>query len=156
MFRKGDTVKVGKRGSVEYTVYMTHPSGVVSVQSNNTGKFVEYPGEKLVLVQGVEDVAYEAGCSVEELNLPNTERESVTPEEAEKVLTGTVQSPKDEHTSYQKTILGALNILGKHVYAGTAKNRTKRARAKLAKKARRNARKAKTARFVEISNAEQS
>lgn len=83
---------------------------------------------------------------------PNTVMEDFVPEP----LTGTVAPPKDEHTSYQKAILRALNVLGKHVYAGTAKNKTKRARAKLAKKARRNARKAKTARFLELSNADKS
>lgn len=104
----GDVVRIGS-GRVHYTVVLDEPeTGTVEIQSHNTSKNRVVSRENVSLVQSVQDAAYEAGCSVEELT-------GVAPAE----------EPVKEHTAYQKAVLFALNKLGKHVYAGTVRKNVK-------------------------------
>lgn len=169
--QRGDVVRIGK-GKVEYTVRDITEDLLTVLESHNTGRLSETAVTKLALIESVEDVAYEVGCDVEELNLvlpqaaPEPVRDPIMPiresmfsAEEEAAIMRDVDAPgvdevTEESTSYQKAILFALNRLGKHVYGGTVVS--KRNRRKVAKQARRNARRAGKARFLEISNAEQA
>lgn len=145
----GDIVKVGKRGTVKYEVKFAdlRTDQMVSIQSQNTGRYSEKHASELVLIEK----AHAPLRTVEEIKTARGDV-PVSDDTAQVEALGAKLDPRT--SPYGKAILSALNVLGKHVYQGTAKNRTKRARAKLAKKARRNARRANTARFLEISNAE--
>jgi len=140
-FRKGDQVRIGKSGKVDYTVFENQLTRVVFLQSNNTGKITEVDMERVVLVQAVEDVAYEAGCDVSELNLPDQTPPGTEPVSDEAWGEGPdVAAPdKNDHreSTYGRTILGALNRLGKHVYTGTATTKRRNKTQKKAEKARR-------------------
>ena len=154
-YRKGDQVRIGKSGKVDYTVFLDQLTRVVFLQSNNTGKVTLVDMERVVLVQAVEDVS--------ELNLPDVE--TTTGVNRPEPLTGMaeliipdqtpagtepvsdeawgngpdVEPDKNDHREsvYGRTILGALNRLGKHVYAGTATTKRRNKAQKKAEKARR-------------------
>lgn len=144
-FNKGDVVRVGK-GKVEYTVVGRYVKGQVSVQSHNTGKFAEYPAEKLVLVKAAEDIERDAkpetdGPLVSGVQ-PNPAPVMVDPVEAEKVLTGTVVATVPERSNYSKAILAGLQAKAGHVFEGvslTPKARAKRQAARRASKISRKA-----------------
>lgn len=148
-FRKGDIVRIGK-GKVEYTVEYGETVGMIHVQSHNTGKSQAVDPARLVLVEAVQDVAEEAGCSVEELAIPTPDlgqtgedRMATFQGGPEEGLTGTVVSTVPERSAYSKAILAALQLKS-HVFAGLKRPKvrtTTRAR-KMAKNARRQARKA--------------
>lgn len=131
-FYPGDVVQFGPRGTVQYQVFNVG-TDTVDIQSLKSGQNkYDVPNEKLSLIQGgqAQDRARQDAL-VEELNLPVTDE-------------GTFKDENDHReSSYGKAILRALNVLGKHVYSGTAKNRPARKAKKLAKVARRQTRKAK-------------
>lgn len=170
-FNIGDVVRVGK-GKVEYTVTWTPESkGMdegydLEVQSHNTGNLSRVGRNRLVLVKAVEDIERDAKPETDGPLIPGTQpnpapeldsdwHDMRTPEEAKLAdmeqdmdtqkaaeLKGTVQSPLDEHTSYQKTILGALNTTGKHVFGGLSLSPRARARRKARRQAAKISRKA--------------
>jgi len=165
-FYVGDKVKFGTRGTVEYEVF-SGGEDTTDVQSlkSGTNKY-DVPNEKLVLVEGgaarhravAEAQAEQNKKFWAEADRISAEFDEAISEARDKKADETFSEVKPgdhRRTSYGRSILFALNALGKHVYGGTAKNKTRRARAKLAKKARRNARKAQHARFLEITNANQ-
>jgi hypothetical protein len=131
----GDVVRIGS-GRVHYrvTVPATESTPFVTVRSFNTDKPKTIEVEKLNLVQSVQDAAYEAGASVEEL----TGVEPVDTDDANED-----EAPVVETSAYAKAVLFALNRLQKHVYAGTvrknvkAKRRGLNARQKVSRKANR-------------------
>lgn len=161
ILEKGDIVRIGK-GKVLYTVEYGETAGMIHVRSHNTGKSVAVERERLSLVESVQSVAYTAGCSVEELNLPVTDEgtfkdepvnnfapewpKTFSDEEKAAIMRdvdGDPEPARNDHreSSYGKAILRALNTLGKHVYSGTAKDKPKRKAKRMAKVARRQARK---------------
>ncbi len=139
----GDVVKLSNRkDAVLYTVTWTPESvGMASeladpeIQSHNTGRLSRKAATALILVESHPEVS--------ENVIVQDERTSTEREADEQAAKSREDEPVTEQTSYQKTILRALNVLGKHVYQGTAKNRPARKARKLAKAARRATRKAK-------------
>lgn len=107
ILERGDVVRIGK-GKVLYTVLSDVVTAEAHIESQNTGKAQTVEGARLNLVESVQDVAYTAGCSAEELDIPETLDNSTR-----------ALDPEPESTNYQKAVLFALNALGKHVYAGT-------------------------------------
>lgn len=137
----GDVVRIGG-GKVLYTVEYDETVGMLHVTSHNTGKSVAVERERLHLVESVQDVAYEAGCSVEEVKSVVT-GEPVAAFTPIETVSHTTEVPVKEDASYQKAVLLALNLKGKHVYAGTvsetkkAKTRSLNRRQKASRKANR-------------------
>lgn len=147
ILEKGDVVRIGT-GRVHYLVEYSSTSGMIHVKSTNTGKSRAIEVEKLTLVQSVQDAAYEAGCSVEELTEPETLDNSTraltdydTPVDTDDENED--EAPVVETSAYAKAVLFALNKLQKHVYAGTvsdtkkAKTRRLNGRQKASRKANR-------------------
>lgn len=168
MFKQGDVVKIGN-GSTRYTVLGSVSETITVVQSHSSGKTTSQATRRLNLVQSVQDVAFEAGVSVGEVqeNVTPVEqvrdpimpvRESMFSEEEKTMIMSDVDGESEEvkndhrESSYGKAILFALNRLGKHVYAGTASNKPKRKIRKLAKVIRRNQRRS-ACRSLETTNA---
>lgn len=146
----GDIVR-NVKGKVEYTVREVGTE-TITVESNNTGRRSETPREKLVLIEAarvIPDVIRDPIMPVRE-SMFSAEEEAAIMRDVD--VTDPEPEITEENTSYQKAILSALNRLGKHVYGGTVTS--KRNQRKVAKQARRNARRAKNARFLEISTAE--
>ncbi len=121
----GDVVRVGN-GRVHYTVTVPESDAnpYVTVRSHNTDKPTTIERERLHLVQSVQDAAYEAGCSEGELvgslgGVPAADK---------------ADAPVVENTSYQKAVLLALNLKGKHVYAGTVRPNVKAKRRSLGRR----------------------
>lgn len=137
-FRKGDIVRIGK-GKVEYTVLSDVTTSGADVESHNTGKAQTVDAGRLVLVKSAED----AILLVEQ---NDHDAEDLTFEDVLApvgLLTGTVVSTVPERSAYSKAILAALQLKS-HVFAGLKRPKartTTRAR-KMAKNARRQARKA--------------
>lgn len=147
-FTKGDVVKVGN-GSTRYTVLGQVSENITVIQSHTTSKSTSQKTDRLNLVQAVQDVAEEAGASVEELVIPAQTDVPLISTAQPKIpapvepLTGTVVSTVPERSAYSKAILAALQLKS-HMFQGLNRPKTRsttRAR-KMAKNARRQARKA--------------
>lgn len=125
ILERGDVVRIGK-GKVLYTVLSDVVTAEAHIESQNTGKAQTVDASRLSLVASVQYAEWAATGNL------SGKPETLDNEEMEE--------PVKETSAYAKAVLFALNKLGKHVYAGTAK--PKRRVARLAKQARRNARKA--------------
>ena len=157
----GDTVRVGKSGKVQYQVIDITDKGVY-VSSGKSNRTVA--SENLTLVKStpepltgmaeliipdqtpagtepVSDDAWGNGPDVELVRDPIMPvRESMFSAEEEAAIMRDVDEPdKNDHreSEYGRTILGALNRLGKHVYAGTATSKRRNKAQKKAEKAKR-------------------
>jgi hypothetical protein len=174
----GDVVRVGSKGKVLYTVLEVLESGTPIIESHTSGKVQQVNPDRLNLVQsapepltgmaeliipdqtpaGTEPVSDEAwgdGPDVEPVRDPIMPvRESMFSEVEKAAIMRDVDDPtelnKNDHREsvYGRTILGALNRLGKHVYAGTGTSKRRNKAQKKAEKAkRRQARDARRAKY---------
>ena len=126
----GDTVRIGKSGKVQYQVIGITDKGVY-VSSGKSNRTVA--SENLTLVKSAPDVE-----PVRDPIMPV--RESMFSAEEEAAIMRDVDEPdKNDHreSEYGRTILGALNRLGKHVYGGTVTTKRQNKAQKKAEKAKR-------------------
>lgn len=133
----GDVIRKGS-GRVPYTVTWVpeeHLYGIVQIEvkSHTSERLSRTNVETAVLVQSVQDAAYEAGCSVEEIKSTVT-GEPVAAFTPIETASHTGEAPVKEDTEYQKAVLLALNLKGKHVYAGTVRANVKAKRRSLNKR----------------------
>lgn len=133
ILERGDIVQIGS-GKVRYTVLadeVESTGSVMHIESHNTGKTQTIARDRLTLVQSVQDVAYEAGADVKELNITE---ESETLDNSTWALSEEDTKPVKETSAYAKAVLFALNALQKHVYAGTVSEKTKGKRRSLGRR----------------------
>lgn len=154
-FTIGDVVRVGK-GKVEYTVTWTPESkGMdegydLEVQSHNTGNLSRVSRGRLVLVKAAEDIVRDEKSETDgplvqgpQPNPAPVAEDKQADMEREFDEQKAAEIPLTMNTSYQKAVLFALNILGKHVYTGSvsatkkAKTRRLNRRQKASRKANR-------------------
>lgn len=121
ILERGDIVQIGS-GKVRYTVLSDVVTHEAHIESHNTGKAQTVDASRLNLVQSVQDVAYEAGDDVEELNITE---EPETLDNSTRALSDHDTEPVVETSAYAKAVLLALNKLQKHVYAGTVRKNVK-------------------------------